>query len=233
MLLGEHAMIAAIDHTLLAASATEEDIRHLCADARVWGFATVCVNPMYVSLAAQQMRGTLVRVCTVIGFPLGATTTATKIAEALGALEDGAMEIDMVGAIGLLKSGLFGRYRDDIAAIAEVVRRTDGSTLKVILEMGSLSREEKIVAAHAAAEAGADFVKTSTGMGAGGATVEDVRLLRATVPSHVHVKASGGIRTFAQAQAMLAAGATRLGTSAGIAIAQAAGEQPHGQVQGQ
>ncbi len=218
-------MIAAtIDHTLLAAAATEDDIRRLCAEAREWGFATVCVNPVYVSLAAQCLRGaTATTVCTVIGFPLGATTTATKIAEALDALENGAHELDMVGTLGLLKSGALGRFRDDIAAVVEVVRRRDPqAVVKVILEMGALTREEKILAARAATEAGCDFVKTSTGMGPGGATVEDVRLLRATVPPTVRIKASGGIRTLAQAQAMLAAGADRLGTSAGITIARAA-----------
>jgi deoxyribose-phosphate aldolase len=222
-------MIAAtIDHTLLAAAATEDDIRRLCAEAGEWGFATVCVNPLHVALAAQRVRGTATQVCTVIGFPLGATTTATKITEALGALDDGAHEVDMVGTLGLLKGGAAGRYRDDIAAVVEVARRRNANVIiKVILETGALTREEKLIAARAAAEAGADFVKTSTGMGAGGATSDDVRLLRATVPPHVRVKASGGIRTLAQARALLEAGAARLGTSAGVTIARDAGERPH------
>src|SRR5579875_993482 len=136
-------MIAAtIDHTLLAATATEADIRHLCAEAKQWHFAAACVNPLYVSLAAQVLRETPVRVCTVVGFPLGATTTAVKIAETIGALEDGAQEIDMVGALGLLKGRAFGRYRDDIAAVIEVARRFPGVTVKVILETGLLTREE-------------------------------------------------------------------------------------------
>src|SRR6185437_11099683 len=157
-------LAATIDHTLLAATATEADIRRLCAEAREWSFATVCVNPLYVSLAAQVLRGTPVRVCTVVGFPLGATTTAVKIAATIGALEDAAREIDMVGALGLLKARAFGRFRDDIAAVIEVARRWPEVTVKVILETGLLTREEKQMAARAAAEAGADFVKTSTGM---------------------------------------------------------------------
>lgn len=215
-----------IDHTLLAAMATENDIRALCSEAREYHFASVCVNPMYVSLAAFELRGSDIHVCTVIGFPLGATYTAVKIAEALTALEDGAHEFDMVGAIGLLKGGAIGRYRDDIAAVIETLRRRNADVIvKAILETGMLTHEEKIIAAQAAVEAGVDFVKTSTGMGGGGATVDDVALLRATVPIQVEVKASGGIRTFTQAQAMLAAGATRLGTSAGVQMAREAVKQ--------
>lgn len=206
---------AAIDHTLLAATATEDDIRRLCAEAREWGFASVCVNPLYVSLAAQVLRGAAVRVGTVVGFPLGATTTAVKIAETLGALEDGAHEIDLMGAIGLLRGRAYGRFRDDLAAVVEVARRWQGVTVRVVLELGVLAREEKLVGARAAVEAGADGVGTATGMSGTGATVEDVRLLRATLPGTIMIKASGGIRTLAQAQSLLDAGADRLGTSAG------------------
>ncbi len=210
---------AAIDHTLLAATATEDDIRRLCAEAREWGFAAVCVNPLHVALAAVGVRASAVRVASVVGFPLGATTTAVKIAEALGALEDGARELDVVSAIGLLRGRAYGRYRDDLAAVIEVARRTRDVTVKVIIETGLLTREEKLIAAQAATEAGADYVKTSTGMLGGGATVEDLRLLRAALPLSVRLKASGGIRTLAQARALVEAGADRLGTSAGIAIA--------------
>ena len=212
-------IVATIDHTLLATIATEEDIRQLGAEAREWGFASVCVNPLYVSLAVQVLRGAPSRVGTVIGFPLGATTTAVKIAETLGALEDGAREIEMVGAIGLLKARTYGRFRDDIAAVVEVARRWQDVTIKVILEMSVLVREEKLVGARAAVEAGADGVVTATGMGGMGATVEDVRLLRATLPDAVMIKASGGIRTLPQAHALIEAGATRLGTSAGVILA--------------
>ena len=208
-----------IDHTLLTATATEDDIRRLCAEAAEWSFATVCVNPLHVGLAAHELRGTEVKVCAVVGFPLGATTTAAKITETLGALEDGATEFDVVTALGLLRGGALGRYRDDLAAVVEVARRRPATVVKAILETGALSQDEIIIAAQAAVEVGVDFVKTSTGMVASGATVEAVRLLRATVLSQVRVKASGGIHTLAQARDMLSAGADRLGTSAGVAIA--------------
>jgi deoxyribose-phosphate aldolase len=213
-------MIAAvIEHTLLAATATEGDIRRLCAEAREWSFAAVCVNPLYVSLAAQALRGTPVRVGTVVGSPLGATTTAVKIAETIGVLEDGARAIALVGALGLLRGHAFGRYRDDIAAVLEVARRWPEATVAVILEAGVLTREEKLMAARAAAEAGADGIRTATGLVGAGATPEDVRLLRGTVPERVRVTASGGIRTLAQAQALIAAGADRVATSAGVVLA--------------
>jgi len=213
-------MIAStIDHTLLSSTATEDAIRTLCSEAQQWHFATVCVNPLQVALAVHELRGSDVGVASVIGFPLGATTTATKITETLGALEAGASEIDMVGALGLLKGNALGRYRDDIAAVIEVARRiNEAVVIKIILETGALTREEKLLAARVAVDCGADFVKTSTGMGAGGATVEDVHLLRSTIPGHVQVKASGGIRTLAQARSLLDAGASRLGTSAGVTI---------------
>lgn len=215
-------MIAAvIEHTLLAATATESDVRQLCAEAREWHFAAVCVNPLYVSLAAQALRGTAVRIGTVVGFPLGATTTAVKIAETIGALEDGARTLAVVGAIGLLRGRAFGRYRDDIAAVLEVARRWPEVVVTVILETGVLTREEKLMAARAAAEAGADGVRTATGILGAGATPEDVRLLRGILPERVRITASGGIRTLSQAQALIAAGADRIGTSAGVTLARA------------
>jgi deoxyribose-phosphate aldolase len=208
-----------IDHTLLSATATEADIHRLCAEARMCEFAAICINPLHVALVANELRETDIRIASVVGFPLGATTTAVKIAEVRDVLAAGANEIDMVGAIGLLKGGAIGRYRDDIAAIVEVIRTEQPDTIiKVILEMGVLTKDEKIMAAHAAVEAGADFVKTSTGMGGGGATVDDVKLLKATVPGNIFIKASGGIRSLAQARAMIAAGATRLGTSSGVTL---------------
>jgi deoxyribose-phosphate aldolase len=207
-------LAAIIDHTLLAAAATEAEVRALCLEASEWGCAAVCVNPLFASLAAQVLRGKPVRVAATVGFPLGASTTAAKIAETIGALEDGAREIELMCALGLLRGRALGRVRDDIAAVAEVARRWKDVLVKVILEIGVLSRDEKIVAARIAAEAGADMVVTSTGTIGAGATPEDVRLLRGALPVRVQIKASGGIRTVAQAQALLAAGADRLGTSA-------------------
>ncbi len=211
-------LAAVIEHTLLAATATEDDIRRLCDEAREWRFAAVCVNPLHVALARGGVRDTAVRVCAVVGYPLGATTTAAKIAETLGALEDGAREVDVVSAIGLLRGRAYGRYRDDLAAVIEVARRTRDAQVGVIIEAGLLTRDEKLIAAQAAAEAGADFITTATGMLAGGATPDDLRLLRAALPQTVRLKASEGIRTLAQARALVGAGADRLGTSAGIAI---------------
>jgi deoxyribose-phosphate aldolase len=205
-----------IDHTLLKPEATEAQIRTLCAEARQYQFAAVCVNPSWVSLCAELVSGSDVRVCTVIGFPLGATTTVVKVVEARDAIANGATEIDMVINIGALKSGNDDLVRRDIG---EVVMAAQGKALvKVILETALLTREEKIKACLFAKQAGADFVKTSTGFGPGGATIEDVALLRETVGKQMGVKASGGIRDRAAAVAMVAAGATRLGTSASVAI---------------
>lgn len=211
------ALARTIDHTLLAASATRSDVRVLCREALKEGFAAVCVNPCWVREAANQLRGTAVRVATVVGFPLGATTTVSKVAEARDALASGARELDMVLALGLLRSGEDDLVTADVAAVAAVAAET-GAVLKVILETGLLAAEEKVRAAGLAVAGGAHFLKTSTGFAAGGATVEDVALLRRCAPPGVEVKASGGVRTFAQARAMLAAGASRLGTSAGLAI---------------
>ncbi|MBE3575075.1 MAG: deoxyribose-phosphate aldolase [Firmicutes bacterium] len=204
-----------IDHTLLKPDATPMDIQRLCAEARAYGFATVCVNPLFVAQAAGELAGTPVGVCSVVGFPLGATPAQVKAVEAARAVADGAREIDMVLAIGLLKAGEEDRVREDIRQVVQAVAPVP---VKVILETGLLTDQEKVLACHLAEEAGAAFVKTSTGFGHGGATVEDVRLLRATVGSRLRVKASGGIRDHQTALAMLAAGADRLGCSASVAV---------------
>lgn len=204
-----------IDHTLLKAEATSADIRKLCAEARENKFASVCVNPGQVVLAAAELQGTEVKVCTVVGFPLGATTTAMKAAETRDAIANGAGEIDMVINVGALKDADYAKVQKDIAAVVEAAGEMP---VKVILETGLLSREEKIKACELSVAAGADFVKTSTGFGKGGATVEDIALMRETVGPDLGVKASGGVRDFATAQAMVVAGATRLGCSAGVAI---------------
>lgn len=210
------ALARTIDHTLLTATATRVEVRNLCREARENGFAAVCVNPGWVAEAAAQLAGSPVPVATVIAFPLGATSTAAKVAETREALAAGARELDMVMALGMLRGREDDAVTADVAAVAATAA-TAGALLKVILEMASLSQEEKERAARLAVAGGAHFLKTSTGF-AGGATVEDVALLRRFAPAGVEVKASGGVRTFAQARAMLAAGATRLGTSAGLEI---------------
>ncbi len=204
-----------VDHTLLKPNATQEEIGKLCDEAKNFCFASVCVNPSYVALAAQLLRGSGVKVCTVVGFPLGSTTPTVKAIEARDAIANGADEIDMVINIGALKSGNDVVVYDDIKAVRDATR---GKVLKVILETSLLSNEEKVRACVAAKKAGADFVKTSTGFGGGGATVEDIKLMRETVGPLMGVKASGGIRDAKIAADMLAAGATRLGTSASVAI---------------
>lgn len=211
-----------IDHTLLKPDATEAQITKLCEEAREHGFASVCVNPGWVPLAADLLDGSAVRVCTVIGFPLGATTSTAKAFEAMDALRNGATEVDMVINMGLLKSGKDDEVREDIAVVAEEVR--EKALLKVILETGLLTDAEKVKACQLAKEAGADFVKTSTGFGHGGATVADVALMRKTVGPEMGVKASGGIRDYETAMAMIQAGANRIGASAGISIVAAAPE---------
>ncbi|MFA6319279.1 MAG: deoxyribose-phosphate aldolase [Elusimicrobiota bacterium] len=217
------------DHTLLKANATQEEVAKLCAEARTYCFASVCVNPSYVAFSAQLLRGSGVKVCTVIGFPLGSTTSTVKAVEARDAIANGADEIDMVINIGALKSGNDAVVFDDIRAVREATR---GRVLKVILETSLLSREEKVRACLLSKKAGADFVKTSTGFSTGGATVEDVRLMRETVGPAMGVKASGGIRDAKIAQAMIEAGATRLGTSATVAIVTAQGGAPSGEGKG-
>lgn len=209
-----------IDHTLLKPNATEQEIIKLCEEAKKYGFASVCVNPAYVSLCKQLLKDTNVKVCTVVGFPLGATTPTVKAIEAKEAIANGADEVDMVINIGALKSGNYQLVLDDIKAVREATR---GKILKVIIETAYLTREEKIKACELAKEAGADFVKTSTGFGPSGATVEDVMLMKSVVGPKMGVKASGGIRTLEDALKMVKAGATRIGASASVAIVR--GEQ--------
>lgn len=204
-----------IDHTLLKPEATADDIAVLCAEARRYNFAAVCVNPVYVKTACRHLRGCDVRVCAVVGFPLGAATAAVKAFEAGEAVAEGAAEIDMVIHVGALKGGAIDYTKEEIAA---VVRAARGRTVKVIIETGLLSDADKIAACRAAKESGAHFVKTSTGFGPGGAAASDIRLMRDTVGPAMGIKASGGIRTREAALEMIAAGATRIGTSSGIAI---------------
>ncbi|KAF1083894.1 Deoxyribose-phosphate aldolase 2 [Sporotomaculum syntrophicum] len=208
-----------IDHTLLKPTATREEIIALCGEAREYGFAAVCINPFWVPLAAEQLSGSNVAVCTVIGFPLGATATAAKAWEAGQAVQNGALEVDMVLNIGALLDGDTGMVVKDIRAVVEAARaHNPAAIIKVIIETCYLNREQKILACRLAARAGAGFVKTSTGFGPEGATVEDVMLMRATVGPAMGVKASGGIKTAGQALAMLEAGASRIGASAGVQI---------------
>lgn len=207
-----------IDHTLLRPEqSTPDRIAQLCHEAIEYGFASVCILPYYVPLAVKELVNTTIPVCSVVGFPLGGNLSATKRAEAEHLLTAGARELDMVLNIAALKSGDDQYVVEDIAEVVEIAHSA-GIIVKVIIECGALSQEEKLRAAHLVSAAGADFIKTSTGFGYGGATVEDVRLLRQHVASHVKVKASGGIRTQRQALELLQAGASRIGTSAGVAI---------------
>ncbi|MGB6876958.1 MAG: deoxyribose-phosphate aldolase [Candidatus Acidiferrales bacterium] len=210
-----------IDHTLLKPEVTSAQIRQLCEEAVRFGFASACINPCYVPLAAKLVRGSTVKVCTVAGFPLGATTTDAKVFEAQEAIQHGAQEIDMVIHVGALKSGDHDAVESDIRHVVETCHHGK-AICKVILETVLLTDEEKIRACKIVARASADYVKTSTGFGAGGATVEDVALMRAAVGPTMGVKASGGIRTYKDLMKMVAAGATRIGTSAGVKIVQQA-----------
>lgn len=211
------ALAAMIDHTALKPETTVAQIEKLCAEAAQYSFASVCINPSFVSLCSQKLTGTGVKVCTVIGFPLGATSTAAKVAETERAIADGATEIDMVIHIGHLKSGDREYVARDIAQVADAVHR-GGAILKVIIETGLLTDEEKIIACLLSKFASADFVKTSTGFAKGGATEADIALMRLVVGPVLGVKASGGVRTHQDALAMISRGATRLGASAGVAI---------------
>jgi len=206
-----------IDHTLLKPETTAGEIDTLCAEAREYRFASVCINPTWVKRAAQNLRGSDVATCTVIGFPLGASTSEIKAMEARKALRDGAREVDMVINVGALKSGDLDLVREDIAKVVDAAHEV-GAVCKVILETALLTDEEKVIASALAKAAKADFVKTSTGFGPGGATVYDVALMRETVGPDMGVKASGGVRTLADAEDMIAAGATRIGASAGVQI---------------
>ncbi len=204
-----------IDHTLLKPTATRAEIEQLCAEARQYGFYSVCVNPYWVSFAKQCLQGTDVKVCTVIGFALGATTSATKAFEAQDAVKNGADELDMVMNLGALKGREIEAVLQDMRAVRQACK---GKILKVIIETSQLTADEIVTACQLAAKAGADFVKTSTGFNGGGATAADVALMRKTIPAAMQVKASGGIRTRADFDAMTAAGATRIGASAGVKI---------------
>jgi deoxyribose-phosphate aldolase len=210
-----------IDHTLLKPEATTQQIKQLCTEAIQYNFASVCINPTHVKLAAQLLQNSEVEVCTVVGFPLGATLTQAKVFETEQVLNDGATEIDMVINIGALKEGNDDVVEQDIAGVVKAAHSRK-AICKVIIETALLTDEEKVRACQLAKKAGADFVKTSTGFSGGGATVEDVALMRQTVGPDVGVKAAGGIKTLTDAQNMIAAGATRLGASAGVKIAQEA-----------
>lgn len=202
-----------IDHTILKAVATKQDVTKLCAEAAQYGFASVCVNPFWVSLCADLLKGSGVKVCTVIGFPLGANASNVKAFEAELAIKEGADEVDMVINIGALKSGMLDVVKEDIAAVRE---SSKGKTLKVIIETSYLTEEEKKTVCKICAECGVDFVKTSTGFSDAGAKAEDVKLMAEA--SGLAVKASGGIRSKEDALKMIEAGASRLGTSAGVKI---------------
>ena len=204
-----------IDHTLLKATATVQQIKQLCQQAITYQFASVCVNSAYVPLASDELKASQVKVCTVVGFPLGAMSTAAKVFEAQQAVKDGADEIDMVLNIGWLKSKQFDLVWKDIEAVRTALPNT---TLKVILETCYLEEIELIKASELAMQSGADFIKTSTGFGSGGATIDDVKLMRSVVGNHLKIKASGGIKDYKTAQAFIEAGADRLGVSAGVAI---------------
>ena len=206
-----------IDHTMLKAETTKEDITKLCSEAREYIFASVCVNPSYVPMCSELLKGTKVKVCTVIGFPLGATSTPAKRAEAEEALKSGAQEIDMVINIGMLKSGNYDYVFNDINQVVLMAKRYNAVT-KVIIETSLLTDEEKIKACLLSKKAKADFVKTSTGFSTGGATASDIALMRYVVGSSVGVKASGGIRTREDAESMIASGADRIGASASVKI---------------
>jgi deoxyribose-phosphate aldolase len=210
-----------IDHTILKPDATEAQVLAFCNEARTHGFRAVCINPVHVVLVADALRGSEVRTCAVAGFPLGATTASTKAEETARAVAQGAAEIDMVIAIGALKEGRLDRVRADIEAVRAAC---PDAVLKVIIETCLLTDDEKRAACAAAKNARADFVKTSTGFSTGGATTHDVALMREAVGPDIGVKASGGIRTLEAAEAMIAAGATRIGTSSGVALV--TGAQP-------
>jgi len=209
------AIAGLIDHTLLRPDATRDDIVELCRQAREYKFATVCVNSYWVSLAAVELTGSSVKVCSVVGFPFGAVSTEAKVAEAASALQAGAQELDMVQNIGALLSGDCAAVQADITAVVNAAHRS-GAIVKVILETALLNDDQKVIACQLAKAAKADFVKTSTGFGPSGATIHDVELMRKTVGSEMGVKASGGIRTLDDLKEMVAAGATRIGASSSV-----------------
>ncbi|MDF2523514.1 MAG: deoxyribose-phosphate aldolase [Clostridiales bacterium] len=208
-------MASMIDHTILKAGATKEQIVEICSQAKEYNFASVCVSPCFVKLAAKELKDSKVKVCTVIGFPLGANSTQVKAFEAKKAVEEGAHEVDMVIQVGALKEGDFKYVQNDIS---EVVKASEGAHIKVIIETCYLTDEEKIKTCEIAKKAGANFVKTSTGFGTGGATASDIELMRKTVGDELGVKASGGVRSLQEALVMIKAGANRIGTSSGVSI---------------
>ncbi|WNZ89061.1 deoxyribose-phosphate aldolase [Streptococcus iniae] len=212
-----------IDHTLLKADSVQSQIDQLLSEAKEYDFASVCINPSWVSYCANELKDSDVKVCTVVGFPLGATTAETKAFETKNAIENGADEIDMVLNIGRMKQGDYQAVEDDVRAVVEA---SGDKLVKVIIEACLLTDEEKVKACQLSVAAGADFVKTSTGFSTGGATIEDVKLMRETVGPEVGVKATGGARSLADAQAFIEAGATRIGTSAGVKIVN--GEEVNG-----
>jgi deoxyribose-phosphate aldolase len=211
------AVASVIDHTLLKPDATRDDVARLCQEARQFGFVSVCVNPYWVRFAAELLADSSVNVGTVVGFPLGANDPPIKLAEAQRALSNGAEQLDIVQNIGALRSQQLDLVCKEIADVAALAH-SQGAILKVILETSLLTGDEKVTACNLAAEANADFVKTSTGFSTGGATLEDVKLLRQTVGTSIGVKASGGIRTLAALRLMVSAGANRIGTSSGVSI---------------
>ncbi|TDT61870.1 deoxyribose-phosphate aldolase [Fonticella tunisiensis] len=205
-----------IDHTILKPETTPEDVKKICREAKEYGFASVCINPCYVKLASEELKGSKVKTCTVIGFPLGASPSEVKAFEARKAIEDGAKEVDMVINIGMLKAREYDYVKKDIEAVVEAAK--DKALVKVIIETCLLTDEEKVMACRLSKEAGADFVKTSTGFSKWGAKVEDVKLMRETVGSEMGVKASGGVHSFEDAVNMIEAGATRIGASSSLKI---------------
>ncbi|GEB77765.1 deoxyribose-phosphate aldolase [Sporolactobacillus inulinus] len=209
-------LASSIDHTILKPEATEADIIRITDEAKKFGFASVCINPCWVSLAADQLKGSKTKVCTVIGFPLGASTSEAKAFETNDAIAKGADEVDMVINIGALKSGQTGAVESDIRAVVAAANKQ--ALVKVIIEACLLSDDEKVLACQLAVKAGADYVKTSTGFSSGGATAKDVALMRKTVGSGIGVKAAGGINSKADAEAMIEAGASRIGASSGVKI---------------
>ncbi len=210
-------LASTIDHTILKPDSTAQQVDVLCAEAAQYSFASVCILPWHVARATRLLEGTDVAVCTVVGFPLGATTTAAKVAESVNAIAHGAREIDMVASITALKSGMHDAVLEDIRTVTQVCH-DQGAIVKVIIETCLLSADEKRRMCSIVTQAGADFIKTSTGFSTGGATIEDVRMLRELVGPSVRVKASGGIRDRATAVAMIEAGADRIGTSSGVII---------------
>ncbi len=210
-------VLGMIDHTILKAEATEEMVKELCKEAMEYEFAAVCVNPFHVKLCKDLLNGSSVKIATVIGFPLGANTSTVKAFETKDAIANGADEIDMVINIGALKAKTYLLVKDDISGVVKAAK--DKALVKVIIETSLLNREEKIKACELAVEAGADFVKTSTGFSTGGASVEDVKLMKEVVGDKLGIKASGGIRDLKTAEQMILAGANRLGVSSGVQIA--------------